>query len=464
MSVPIPAATPYDWLKSIPSGLLDFNDIPLTGQSPPFPWQKFSDGLIKLFELDKLSLTPGSWNWLAPDALLSGVSGDPHIIHLGFSGYEGKAFLAIDKRDLDAVICLMLAHRPLELSPFDPSHKTAFLHFLVIAFCDQFASANWEKGLQIFQLPGDDLLPEENLLSLDVQVEFSQRSFPVRLFIDNVLREAWKQKHLPTFNLALNPTLAKKVEIPVSIEAGVIHMKQKAWNNLRLGDLLLLDSFTLDKTFNSGSVLLRIHHLPYYKARLSEGNVILEEQPSYHEIESAMARNPTNDDSDFDFDDDTKTEHTEEESSFDLDSDFDFTEESDFLTEAQEETKEEADVPHKEEGASAPPPPPVQKTAASAQTPTASTAQPAGKEVSGVAKQTPAPSASPKDIPLQIAVEVGRFQMTIEKMMELQPGNTLNLYVRPEDGVDLVVNGRRIGRGELLRFGDTLGIRILEIG
>ena len=37
------------------------------------------------------------------------------------------------------------------------------------------------------------------------------------------------------------------------------------------------------------------------------------------------------------------------------------------------------------------------------------------------------------------------------------------LDIHPESGVDMVVNGKRIARGELLRIGDVLGIRIMEL-
>ena len=67
------------------------------------------------------------------------------------------------------------------------------------------------------------------------------------------------------------------------------------------------------------------------------------------------------------------------------------------------------------------------------------------------------------EIPLNIVIEVGRVKTSVEKLMELQPGNMLELDLRPENGVDLVVNGRRIAKGELLRIGDTLGVRVLDI-
>lgn len=71
---------------------------------------------------------------------------------------------------------------------------------------------------------------------------------------------------------------------------------------------------------------------------------------------------------------------------------------------------------------------------------------------------------SPATLPMNIVVEVGRLQMSLQKLLELQPGNLLELNLRPESGVDLVVNGKRIAKGELLLIGDALGVRILDIG
>ncbi len=68
------------------------------------------------------------------------------------------------------------------------------------------------------------------------------------------------------------------------------------------------------------------------------------------------------------------------------------------------------------------------------------------------------------NIPISLKIEVGQVRMTLAKLMELQPGSTLELNVDPEEGVDLVVNGKCIGKGELLRLGETLGVRIVEIG
>lgn len=74
-------------------------------------------------------------------------------------------------------------------------------------------------------------------------------------------------------------------------------------------------------------------------------------------------------------------------------------------------------------------------------------------------KQTP----SLTDLPVHLTVEIGRLRMSAAALLELEPGNLLELNVSVEQGVDLVVNGKKVGRGELIRMGDLLGVRVLSL-
>ena len=69
-----------------------------------------------------------------------------------------------------------------------------------------------------------------------------------------------------------------------------------------------------------------------------------------------------------------------------------------------------------------------------------------------------------KDIPLNLVVEIGRLRMSVEKLLQLQPGNMIDLGVRPEQSVSITVNGSRVARAELVQIGEALGLKILEIG
>lgn len=85
-------------------------------------------------------------------------------------------------------------------------------------------------------------------------------------------------------------------------------------------------------------------------------------------------------------------------------------------------------------------------------------------EVSRIAEPTEIESAAPLQIPMTISVELGQVETTAEKLLAIEAGNLIELQRSLEQGVDLVVNGRRIGRGELMRVGDQIGVRVTEIG
>ncbi|HSX03286.1 MAG TPA: type III secretion system cytoplasmic ring protein SctQ [Rhabdochlamydiaceae bacterium] len=70
---------------------------------------------------------------------------------------------------------------------------------------------------------------------------------------------------------------------------------------------------------------------------------------------------------------------------------------------------------------------------------------------------------SSKEIPIHLTIEVGRLVMSVEKLLQLKAGNVLELPIKPEEGVDVTVGGKKIAKGELLKLGEVLGVRILQI-
>ena len=68
------------------------------------------------------------------------------------------------------------------------------------------------------------------------------------------------------------------------------------------------------------------------------------------------------------------------------------------------------------------------------------------------------------DIQLSLTVEVARFKINLEKLLQLKPGNVLELPVRPEQGVDISIGGKKVAKAELIKLGDILGVKILQRG
>jgi type III secretion protein Q len=76
----------------------------------------------------------------------------------------------------------------------------------------------------------------------------------------------------------------------------------------------------------------------------------------------------------------------------------------------------------------------------------------------------PVPDALGLDeLPLRIVFEIGRLELSLGDIRQMAPGTVLPL-VRPfDEALDIVANGRRIGRGEIVRVGDSLGVRVIRL-
>lgn len=67
------------------------------------------------------------------------------------------------------------------------------------------------------------------------------------------------------------------------------------------------------------------------------------------------------------------------------------------------------------------------------------------------------------DIPLQIAVELGRVATTAEDVVSLKVGHVFDLNRVAGEPLDLSVQGKVVARGELVEIDGNLGVRILSL-
>jgi len=72
--------------------------------------------------------------------------------------------------------------------------------------------------------------------------------------------------------------------------------------------------------------------------------------------------------------------------------------------------------------------------------------------------------SSSLEIPFPIVVEIDRMQMPLKKLLSLEPGNILEIPTHPEQGVYLTVHGKKIAKGELIKLGDAIGVKIVSLG
>src|SRR4051794_11757747 len=80
-----------------------------------------------------------------------------------------------------------------------------------------------------------------------------------------------------------------------------------------------------------------------------------------------------------------------------------------------------------------------------------------------VAEAEPAQLERLRDVPVELAVEIGRTRMTIGETLGLGPGSIVTLNRMAGEPVDLLVNGRPIARGEGVVMDEEFGLRVTEV-
>lgn len=67
------------------------------------------------------------------------------------------------------------------------------------------------------------------------------------------------------------------------------------------------------------------------------------------------------------------------------------------------------------------------------------------------------------DIPLEVTVELGRTKMIINDMLQLTQGSVVELSKNAGETVEIYVNQKLLGKGEVIVVNDRFGVRITEI-
>lgn len=440
----------YSWLKHIPGELFDLDEKPLVGFPPPFPWQNFSAEISRSLQVDGISITPGELQWRTTNDLFDGLGDKLKAVSLNISPLNGGAWWVMPEQGYLDLMQSLLGAPPLATGePADENLLKAFTQFLAAEAITAFQKIDFDKKLSPVVLSVTEL-PAEPCLALDVAIHLREQPIYGRLLLSSSFRKGWAarfakdQKALITTSPA-----ADALSINVGIEAGKVHIKPSEWQKITPGDFVVIDSCSLDPDEDKGRVNLVVNGQPVFRAKIKDGNIKILEHPLYHEVDTAMSTPPKDqeeeefDDADFDIEEE-KNDTQSDASKDDIDMD-------DFGDEDEEEKAEAAPKPQ----AAKPAAPGKTATAAATPTPAKASAAPAAPGKTG--------PLSVDEIPLAVVIEVGRIQLSVKKLLELQPGNMLELNIHPESGVDMVVNGKRIARGELLRIGDTLGLRVTEL-
>jgi flagellar motor switch protein FliN len=67
------------------------------------------------------------------------------------------------------------------------------------------------------------------------------------------------------------------------------------------------------------------------------------------------------------------------------------------------------------------------------------------------------------DVAVTLALEVGRARMSVRELLQLSPGAIVELDRLAGEPLDVLVNGVRVARGEVVVVNEKFGIRLTDV-
>ena len=431
---------PYSWIKHISPKQAELETIPRMGYPPAFPWENLASKLAEHFEVKDLHLEASEPQWRQQEDLYAGLGEPLSLFHGVLAPLEGSWTWAMPEQDVSILMALLLSKQQTPLDIPNQNFREGFARFLALETLNLIEQLGVDKELSPRLSTKDESL-EAPAYSTDVTIKLFDKHFVGRFLLSRDLHQALKERYSQRgVNVSLSPTMAQKLQVAIHLEVGKTTLSVKDWSSISLGDLILLDKCSVTPGEQKGRVMLTLNGNPLFRGMIKPGGIKILESPQYYEVEETMAKNNSEDDKDFEEEEDLESEFDE-----DLDLSDEETEEED-IAEGEEDSELEYSEEAEEES----------EGAEKKQAP--QSAEPA----KGLERGKPIGSVN--ELPMTVIVEVGRLQMTVQQLMDLQPGNMLDLDTHPENGVDLVVNQKLIGKGELVLVGETIGVRILDLG
>lgn len=390
------------WVKKLDPYFEELDEVPLfRGES--FSFDDLSNALKKELNLPDFSLT-SKFIGLQKLEEIKKIMGDGLTqLCLSFTPLMGNVYLLLKSDDVSKLTSSMLSKG--DSNNFSSIVlEQGFFRFLTLFTLDHLKRSPTFKGLSAKIVEEVEIKsPHAYFLDIAIQIK-AGLSIPALIAITPDFRQSWNDFFFSKKSIILSK-VKSAVEVPIEIVAGHTFLTQNQWLTAQEGDFIVLDRSYIDPISDSNKVVITLNENPIFLANIENNKIGILEYASYQEENEFMEQKPN------------KTTDL----SIDPPEDIEQSENQEALSEENLSLKSEA-VPLSEQ------------------------------------------TSFLKDIPLKLTVEVAKISISLEKLLQLQPGNFLNLPVSLENPVNLTVNGKKIATAELTKIGDTFGVRILQIG
>lgn len=395
-------ATEYKWLEILNPELHALDEVPQFGHIS-FPLSQLQESLSQVFDRPDLHLRFQEMGWVKALEAQGGIGQPALSFSLYFSPLRPPLYFLTSEEDVGGLMSELLGGQEAAVPFLSTETRGSFFQFLALELLLEINKLKVARDLSL-RLGVKTAVAAHTFFAIDCFFELGTKTFTGRLLISTEFRRAWKE-YFAGIASTFSKEKTKKIPMEVALVGGHVQLPLSQWRKAKKGDVIVLDSSSLSMESGKGRLTLEVNNQALFRGKILEEGIKILEYPNVEEVAKLME-----DDENL-FEDLSQEEFLENEES-----------ELPPLPFEEEVEVEEAEV------------------------------------ISPVKKEL-----NLEKISIQLTIEVGRLTLPLEELMQLAPGNVIDTKVEPERGVDLVVNGKKVGRGELVKIGDVLGVRILEL-
>jgi len=423
-----------------------------------FPWQGLSEQLEKTFKLP-IKLIPSELEWQEKKDVYSGVPSPYVPIAITLPGIQGQILIVIARSELEIFMGTLLNVQVPTLQQQEETFFDQFCRFFAVTLVSCSHGVNELAPLSPKLDNPQDILGTGALVQ-NIEIHFQDQKISARVILPQLFLESWKKAH-PTQQQQARSDLLEQFSIQLNLEAGRTYVQADELTSLQAGDFLLIDHpFYIPGSTRARTYLTHKGN-PLFRAKIKNGALKILEMPLQHEAFTPLGglsmttQEPLPQEN---------IEHLDETEGFEEDEELESTEgtqeEESQGEESQRENQQEELESSEEES------PEKEPEESEQEAPEEEEHTEIPEEEIKTTQKTHL-SREPlkvEEIPLTVVVQFAELNMTLQQLSSLHPGNLLDLNIRPEDGVVLVVNDRVCAEGELVMIGDKVGVRIKEVG
>ncbi|MDP1880226.1 MAG: hypothetical protein Q8K60_04730 [Parachlamydiaceae bacterium] len=264
----------YEDLQVIKPELKKRDSIPLTGRSPNFPWDEFSQKLSQIFEREGIQIEASDCIWRSKEELESTFGNQVLTSTFAIPNMHGHVSLVISNQDVQILSMLLLIQDVNPHSVLEDDLTLGVYKFFVLEALYQFRELISDKKIMP-TLVDETFKTFEDSLCRDIFLRYHDQTIRACLMISPEFQKSWV-KHFSNAPLSpLSQSLSQNVDLNFNVKAGETTLPLKDWMEVKEGDFIILDHCFINDQTLSGHVFLTNNGRNVFKAELKDGQLTI---------------------------------------------------------------------------------------------------------------------------------------------------------------------------------------------